>query len=245
MPLGNCHYYHFGLIVTGKGEREFLPHLFKGVMQSGVCNFEVIARVGQRRPITSPRRIAKMVGSNQELPPKDFDEIGIPARQYISAKPCSYVLLVDDIEYDHFPALQEVFNRYKNALNSGLGPNAGRASVHFLVMMLEAYYFADNSALNSELETLMEPFEGDVETKIRHPKNDLKNLYKGFDEIEHGKKIIQSLNMTTVLGDPSTCAFLRAAYAWCHKAIGLDPGPRFALDRGTIAIVTGRQMAEL
>ena len=47
------------------------------------------------------------------------------------------------------------------------------ASVHFLVNMLEAYYFAHAAATNGVLGTELEDFEGDVES-IRHPKNDLK-----------------------------------------------------------------------
>lgn len=244
MPLGNCHFHHFGLIVTGEGEEKFLPRLFKGVMQTGLCHFEVIARVGQRSPITSPKRLAKMVGTNRAIPDRDFTEIGAPARGYMKKRRASCVLLVDDIEYSRLPFLRDVFDRYEKALNNALGDDAGRASVHFLVPMLEAYYFADNSAINGILGTETGPFSGDVET-MRHPKGELKRLFPVFDEVRHGAAIIEALDINAVLGDPSTCAFLRAAYAWCYKALGLDPDPRFCLDTGAIAIVTGHQIAEL
>jgi len=185
-----------------------------------------------------------MVGTGMAIPDRDFTEIGAPARMYLKKRPCSYILLVDDIEHSRLPIMKGVFDRYANALSGALGGEAGRASVHFLAPMLEAYYFADHEAINGVLGTRIGPFEGDVET-MRHPKGELKRLFPGFDEVRHGEAIIKALDMDAVLGNPSTCAFLRAAYAWCHKAIGLDPGPRFALDTGAVAVITGRQMVEL
>ena len=64
--------------------------------------------------------------------------------------------------------------------------SVGKVAVHFLVNMLEAYYFADSKAVNGVLGTDLEDFEGDVET-IRHPKNDLKRRHAPFDEKEHGR----------------------------------------------------------
>lgn len=46
---------HFGLIVTGETEWEHLPKLFKSLMATGTCTFEVIRKIGQRNPITSRR----------------------------------------------------------------------------------------------------------------------------------------------------------------------------------------------
>ena len=96
-----------------------------------------------------------------------------------------------------------------------------RASVHFLVNMLEAYYFADAAAINGVLGTELIDFEGDVET-IRHPKNDLKKLSPGFDEVEHGRLILERLDVIHVLSNPSTCRSLRTLFGWCSKAIGRE-----------------------
>ena len=51
-----CADLHFGLIVTGKGEREHLPKLFKSLTETGICTFEAIRFVEQRGPITSEAR---------------------------------------------------------------------------------------------------------------------------------------------------------------------------------------------
>lgn len=56
-----CYYFHFGLIVTGKGEREHLPKLFKSLMSSNICTFSVIEFIGQRTPISSEKKILKML----------------------------------------------------------------------------------------------------------------------------------------------------------------------------------------
>jgi len=61
-------FHRFGLIVTGKGEEQFLPSFFRSLTRGGQCTFEVIGRVGQRSPITSPKHRAKMVGRGQTIP---------------------------------------------------------------------------------------------------------------------------------------------------------------------------------
>ena len=48
------------------------------------------------------------------------------------------------------------------------------------------------------LAQTLEDFEGDVET-IENPKNSLKRLYHGFDEIEHGREIVARLDMRHIL----------------------------------------------
>ena len=47
----------FGLVVTGKGEEESLPQLFRVLMAKAYCVFSVIRRVGQRNPVTAPTRL--------------------------------------------------------------------------------------------------------------------------------------------------------------------------------------------
>ena len=91
--------------------------------------------------------------------------------------------------------------------------------MHFLVNMLEAYYFADSRAVNSMLNTDLDDYEGDVET-IRNPKNCLKDLHPGFDVVEDGCRIIGSLEILHVLSRGDTCSSLRTMFAWIYKAIG-------------------------
>jgi len=236
-------FFKFGLIVTGKGEEAFLPDLFRSLAATGHCSFQVIRRIGQRSPITSPKRRLQMVGTGQLIPDKDAEEIGLPARRYLTSL-ATFVILVDDLEADRMSGAQAIFQRYRDALNQILGERRHRASVHFLVNMLEAYYFADANAINAVLGTNLEDYEGDVET-IPHPKKDLKMLCANFDEIEHGKAIVAELNVQHVLSRPETCASLRTLFGWCSKAIEQTPTDEFELVRGSYNEVTKKQVDEL
>ena len=91
--------------------------------------------------------------------------------------------------------------------------------MHFLVNMLEAYFFADSRAVNSILDTDLGDYEGDVET-IRNPKGLMKRVCPGFDVVEDGCRIIGSLSVPHVLSREDTCSSLRTMFAWIYKAIG-------------------------
>lgn len=71
-----CYFFRFGLIVTGKGERDHLPRLFRSLTTTKVCHFEVIRFIGQRSPRSEKRRL-KMVGHGKTIPDKDTEEIGL------------------------------------------------------------------------------------------------------------------------------------------------------------------------
>jgi len=222
-----CYYFHFGLIVTGKGEREHLPKLFKPLMAAGICTFQVIRFTGQRSPITSEKVKYKyeMVGTRKTIPNKDQDEIGLPARKYLQDNPCSLVILIDDLEHERRENAQEVFNRYKRAFDTILADSQKtHASVHFLVNMLEAYYFADAQSLNSvlSLNPSLEDYKDDVED-IRHPKAEILKLYPHFHERNDGGKILEVIDVEHVLSRPDTCAWLRTLFAWCVKRMELHP----------------------
>ena len=211
-------FFEFGLIVTGEGEEEFLPKLFRSVEATGRCSFRVIRRIGQRSPILSPRRQLRMIGSGKLIPDRDAEKIGLPSRKFLSSDD-RFVLLIDDLEPKRSKDIQRVFERYRRALDSVLDKNqARRASVHFLVNMLEAYYFADTQAVNTVLGTDLVDFDGDVET-IRNPKRDLKGLSPGFDEREHGRQIVERLNVPHVLSRTDACCSLRTIFAWIYTAI--------------------------
>jgi len=236
----HCYFFKFGLLVTGKTEEEHIPKLFRTVMALGICSFEVIRKVEQLGVRTSNKK-PKMVGSGENLLNKDAVRIGYPARGYLLKDPCTYVLLLDDLEYDRTAQAQQIFERYRNVLDTILLDQKHRASVHFLVNMLEAYYFADAATVNGVLGTNLNDYKGDVETII-HPKNDLKQIYSGFKEKEHGGRILDRLNVENVLSDPNTCASLRTLFAWCLKALGEVPTDKYQLLSGKLSEITKAQL---
>ncbi len=222
--------YHFKFIlfVTGKGEQQHLPKMFKSLSKSKICSFTVGEFVGQLRPITSPKRIPRMVGTGQQLPNGDFERIGAPARRYIQEDPCHLLMLIDDLEGISEDEAMATFNRYRKALDSGLGNDKRRASVHFLVNMLEAYFFADSNALNSalNLEPPVGPHDGDVEA-IQHPKNKLKRIFPAYRETEHPGLILDLLDLDVVLSNPNHCASLRTCIKWIVDQIKTYPNQTY------------------
>ena len=184
-----------------------------------------------------------MIGSGKEIPDRDAEEIGIPARGFLSSEEdASFVILVDDLERKRSGDGRRIFDRYRSALDTMLRPDqTRRASVHFLVNMLEAYYFADARAVNAVLGTEIEDHEGDVET-IPHPKNELKKLSPGFDEIRHGCRILGALRADHVLSGRETCSSLRTMFAWICKVIGEPAGVTHQLSEGRYSEVTGNQI---
>ena len=211
-----CAYFHFGLIVTGETEEQHLPKLFKSLMGTGNCTFEVIRRVDQLGAITSEERL-KALGNRKDIPSQEA-KIGLAARRYLRIDDCHFVLLIDDLEYDRRDQAQQIFDRYRLALDTVLNGLKHRASVHFLVNMLEAYYFADVQAINAVLETSLPDHGDDVET-IRNPKSDLRAEYQGFREIGDGGRILDQIDIERVLSRPDTCASLRTLFAWCVKVL--------------------------
>ena len=237
-------FFKFGLIVTGKGEEKFLPQFFRSLEETRRCHFHVIRRIGQRSPINSKKLSIEMVGTGKKIPNKDEKDIGLPARRYL-ADDAAFVILVDDLEVKRASQATEVFRRYRETLDTMLSePQRRRASVHFFVNMLEAYYFADAKAINAVLGTSLDDYPDDVET-IRHPKGDLKGHHPGFDEVKHGEKIVAELDLPHVLSRPETCAALRTLFGWCSKAIGEPSTDDFQLKHGLYSDLTKKQIDEL
>jgi hypothetical protein len=248
-----CHFIHFGLIVTGKAEREHLPKLFRSLTKSGMCNVKLIGQINQLSPITSQKRKVKMLRSGKTIPNKDAQKIGLPARRYLETGPCRFVILIDDLEHDRLQQTQQLFYRYRLALDTILKSQKRDASVHFLVNMLEAYYFADADAINLalELEPPLEDHDGDVET-IRHPKGKLKKRYPSFKEVEDGGKILKLINIEHVLLQPDKCAGLRTLFAWCVKVLERHPSykhfslaDKYQLGEGKLSDITRAQLDNL
>ena len=223
-----CAFFHFGLIVTGKGEREHLPKLFKSLRATGICTVSVIRFIGQRSPITSPKKVIKMVGKGQTIPSKD-ENIGLSARGYLQTNECHFVILVDDLEHARREQAQQIFDRYRLALDTMLtDAQQNRAAIHFLVNMLEAYYFADAKAVNAVLDfdPPLEDYPGDVET-IRHPKRKIKELFPGFREVQDGGQILDCIDVEHVLSRPDTCAWLRTLFTWCASILKRHPDQEY------------------
>lgn len=214
----------FGLIVTGETEQHCLADLFRILASRANCSFSVIRRIGQRSPITSEKRIQTMVGTGKKIPDRDAEQIGFPARHFL----CSggdFVILVDDLEASRAEIVDAVFMRYRVALDIILKDSmSARAAVHFLVTMLEAYFFADAKATNQVLGTDLEDFDGDVES-IQHPKNELKSLCPGFRAKEHGPLIAGHLDVPHVLAGENRCASLRTMFEWVSVAAGATDWP--------------------
>lgn len=240
-------FFKIGLIVTGKGEASFLPDLLRAVTASGTCHFHVIRRIGQRSALGTSRQLT-MLGRGQVIPSKD-EEIGLSARAYLQGDPDGLVMLVDDLEHDRRPDQRAIFCRYRTALDVACGPHYTRVSVHFLTNMLEAYYFAHTAAVvqvchaDGLVVDDIEDEPGDVE-EIRHPKNRLKKLVSGFDEVRHGERIVAKLDLERILGRPGTCGALRALVAWCMKKIGQPRSDRFCLKTGIYDLITGPQIGD-
>ena len=242
---------HFGLIVTGKGEENNLYKLFNSIEKTGVCTFKVIRRIGQKNPISSKKRLKelKIVGTKKNIPTKDAEEIGLPARFYLSKGKSYYLILIDDLENSRKDIAHEVYNRYREALDRILIKEKYRASVHFLVNMIEAYFFADAEAINRalKLQVPIDDYNSDVEL-IRHPKGELKKIYKNYNEIKDCEKILDIIKIDKVLSKKDTCAWLRTLFTWCIYVIKKNtyyimptPAP-FCIDEGIYSIVTGKQL---
>jgi hypothetical protein len=187
-------------------------------MAAANCAFTVIRKSGQLSPITSEKRALRMVGRGEVIPSIDEAQYGIPARLFLQKYPNSFVLVIDDLEGARREQVRAVFTRYRLALNQMLDPYglADRASVHFLVNMLEAYYFAHAGAVNTVAGTdiLDQDHPDDVES-IRHPKNQLRDIWQGFDEVEHGSLVLDELDLHHVLQHDERCCWLRTMFYWC------------------------------
>ncbi len=236
-------FFKLGLIVTGKGEAEFLPVFLRSVASGGNCTLKVLRRIDQRSPRTSAKRTLQVTGTQGRIPDRDEEEIGLPARRHLDGDRDALVVLVDDLERARSDDARGVYRRYREALDAMLGPHFTRASVHFLVNMLEAYYFADAAAVRSALAVELADHEGDVE-EIGHPKRRLKAMAPHFDERRDGAVIAGHLDLEHVLRDPYTCGSLRTLVAWCVKQMGQPRSERFALSQGIQSVVTGPQLGD-
>jgi hypothetical protein len=241
--------YRFGLLVTGKGESRFLDRLFRSLCAHmaetgrGSGEFCVLAKIEQLTPRTSLKQRRSMPGRPTRIPTRDEDT-ALKAFGFLR-QGGDFVLLIDDLEGSRRAEVAAVYNRYRTAFDQVLPANVRpRASVHFLVNMLEAYYFADAKAINAVMGTNWADHDDDVEM-IGHPKNELKTRLGSFDEIEEGGQIMRCLDVPHVLARPNTCGSLRTLFGWCWRALGLRPGERYQIEKGIYFDVTRTQIEQL
>lgn len=165
------------------------------------------------------------------------EEISFPARRCLRGHPDRILVLLDDLEHDRRDQVDYLYELYRGALDHLLDESEkSRAAVHFLVNMLEAYFFADPGALKRALGLDLEAHDGDVEG-IRNPKSLLKKHFPGYSERDHGGKVLRELDLHQVLADPETCAWLRSCVSWTVHALGagLDAPLHSSLDATTAA----------
>ena len=95
--------------------------------------------------------------------------------------------------------------------------------MHFLVNMLEAYFFADPHALKRALGLEIAAHDGEVED-IPNPKSLLKKHFPDYRERQHGGQVLEQIDLHAVLADPESCAWLRSCVRWVVQALraGLD-----------------------
>ena len=232
------------LFVTGKGEREFTRDLLGPVVHELSANVAATEFIGQFSPRQVPVRAAlKVAGTQREVPSKLEEKLSLPAAARLRADPRCLVLVIDDLEADRAAIAKDVFDNYRAALDKCVRDESmrRRAAVHFFVNMVEAYYFAHPEAVNHVLGTTLGAHEGDVES-IRHPKNDLKRLSRGFDERAHGARIAKVLDLDVVLANPATCCSLRTLVGWIVHRLGGSFGDRWRLADGAYSDVTRAQI---
>ena len=236
-------YYVFHLFVTGETEQQFLPRLFRSLMANGNCTFRVASKVPQRDPITSAKKLGvRRDGVKRQALTKD-EVLGMTAKRLLNATPNSFVILVDDLEHARRQHAQDVFERYRHGFDAILNQHERtRVSVHFLVNMLEAYYFADPAVTNDILGTALDEPDKDVE-HIRHPKGKLEQLFPGFNEVNHGGQILNRLNLERILSEPEWCASLRTMVKWCVVRMNGAIDERFQLLRGKLNPLTELQLS--
>ncbi len=240
-------FYRFGLLVTGKGEREGLPGLLRQINDDGHSTFKVIAKIEQLSPRDSEKDVIplKIVGTQKKLPTRDQD-IALRVRSALQEQvQVDFIILVDDLEKDRREQVDAVVDRYSTAGKLLLGEERYRFSVHLLVNMMEAYFFADTDAIKEVLGCDVVSPERDVED-IGHPKSVLKNFSNGiYDEREHAPKLLGRLDLEKVLEDSQTCRSLRTLVSWCVRAKRQRPSERFHVSDGDLYPPTMKQIEEL
>jgi hypothetical protein len=243
------------LIVTGRTEVSGIEHLFDSLKEYSGYRIFVDGephRCGQFNPSLSPKGSHNPRSARLQLERRVQESI-----RWVKANPAGLVLLVDDTESDSLGEITTRFRGYLDELSKPLRVLAPqRYSVHFLSPMIEAYFLGTGSGLNSILgvsveippeadkESVRNPF-GLIDDKVRERKAAHRHdssVPGKYDKVEHGTALLKSLDIDVVLGNPSTCCWLRTLYKWTAVAAGFRPGRRFHLADGCLSPVTAAQI---
>ncbi|HRI71346.1 MAG TPA: DUF4276 family protein [Polyangium sp.] len=250
----------FHLLLTGKGEREFITQFLRSIVADQnnkwtehggqTVDFDENPEfIGQQSPRKQNVRELEMVGTHKKIPTKLEEKVSLKTRSWLLQDPDCFVLLIDDLESSRADMADAVFKNYRAALDKALDTPQlrTRAAVHFLVNMIEAYYFTHPDVVNDELGTNLQDPVGDVE-EINHPKNALKSLVKATDstknfrEVEDGARIVCRLDLERVLSNPKTCRSLRTLVGWCRHRLGAAFDHRWQLAQGEFHPLTQGQI---
>jgi len=250
----------FHLLLTGRGEREFITQFLRPIVkdqnevwtaQGGqfVDFDEVPEFIGQHSPNKLNLPALKVVGTHKKIPTVLEDKVSLKTWSWLRDDPHCFVLLIDDLESSRAHMAREIFMNYRAALDKALDTPAlrARASVHFFVNMIEAYYFTHPEVVNDVLGTHLDEPVIDVE-EIDHPKNELDarlktiDSSKKFKEIDHGAEIVNRLDIERILGNPKTCRALRTLIGWCRHRLGAVFDDRWQLAHGEFHPLTRDQI---
>lgn len=239
------------LVVTGHGEAKCASSVIGKI-------FGTFHAIKPLEPIRADQRPRQTIRTTSGRSSGQFDK-DVPTKRHLEvirelgkrlADPAVICILIDDLEGGERTVAVAHFEYYRRMLNDIPAVNVtARSSAHFLVNMLEAYFFHDVEATNRVIEGLeLGRHDGDVED-ISHPKDALKNEIKqrigqnrGYRETEDAVKIVRHLNLETVLADPDQCRSLRTLVAWCWEQIGQERTDRFQLKDGAYWEVTASQL---
>lgn len=237
----------FILAVTGHTEvkcaarivRKSLPNLPRRV------EVDVVRRVPQRPRI----RLRNKTPTRSQIIP-DHQKLALDLPKLLAQNPDRYFLWLDDLEKGEDRQNPTSHYRYYRDLIEGAvtGDFRRRCSVHFLVNMLENYFFGHTSVVNEVLKTSLTDHDGDCEN-IRSAAGKLNEFAKSvsqssqYHKTTHGTEIARKLDIERILGNPQTCRALRTLVAWCWNTVGEQPTGRFQLAEGSFWSITAVQLS--
>ncbi len=256
----------FGLLVTGKleeGGREggraqaSLADLFRPIRNTGLCDLKVALRFNQWVPEKKEPPLTVRRSPEPKSLPTFKQEIALKVRGWLENGQNRFLIFIDDGERARAATIGEVFADYRSTITALL-PEAQhpRVAVHFLVNMIEAYYFADPERASEALGWSIPRIGGDPE-EIRNPYSDLieaaGRLGKDYGKKrETGERVLARIRLEEILKNPEHCGWLRAAVRWlvfslenatdqpeALEAFGFRQ--LFHLESGKIAPLTGAQ----
>ncbi len=173
-------FFRFALIVTGKGERAGIDRFLRAIHADGQSTCTVTDRVPQLIPVGEKKRAArelKMVGKGGRLEGRD-EQIGLIVRS-LCFRGFDYVILIDDLEKSGRNDVEKRVERYVTAGRGLIADDRPwRFSVHFLVNMMESYFFADT---NPASEVLGAPVSAPAE-------------FPDVEDIPHAKSLLRELS---------------------------------------------------